>query len=140
MDEDIGLGGYQGGESAQRPGPRQIFAMLVRKTQLRALLEIESARIAEALPSLTAAETEQLSEMLRGEVADCNADVASLAEQVDREAALAASTKAMDLKLSRSASKTLQAKMMRRIERSGFCPAPATLAADAIARAYRGRS
>lgn len=137
-ESNVGLGGYQGG-GASRAGPRQIFEMLVRKTQLRALMEIESSKIAEALPYLSATETEQLQGMLAGEITDCNSDLAALAQQADREAALAASTKAMDLRLSREASAQLQSEMLRRIERQGFCPAPAQLAADAIARAFGER-
>jgi hypothetical protein len=132
----IGLSStYQGG-GAERPGPRQIFQMVVRKTEYRALMELESRRIAEALPYLSSTETEQLSEMLQGEIADCNADVSALAEQVDREAALAASTRAMDVRLSREASRALQAEMLRRIERLGFCQAPAQLTGEAVMRAY----
>lgn len=56
---------------------------------------------------------------------------------MERVAALAASTKAMDVKLSREASRTLQAEMMRRIER-GHCPAPAALVGEALVRMFAG--
>jgi len=56
-------------------------------------------------------------------------------QQVEREAALSASTKAMDVKLSREASRALQAEMLRRIER-GLCPAPAALVGEAVAKAF----
>ena len=56
-------------------------------------------------------------------------------QQVEREAALAASTKAMEVKLSREASRALQAEMLRRIER-GHCPAPAALVGEAVAKAF----
>jgi hypothetical protein len=139
-ESNVGLTtAYQGNQGARRQGPREIFEMLVRKTQLRALMEVESSRIAEALPHLSAAETEQLQSMLAGEVADCNADVAALAQQVDREASLVASTKAMDVRLSREASRVLQAEMMCQIERRGFCPPPTQLAGEAIVRAFGGR-
>ena len=55
--------------------------------------------------------------MLANEVADADADTEQLRQQVEREAALVASTKAMDIKLSRAASRTLQAEMLRRVER-----------------------
>jgi hypothetical protein len=139
MTESIGLGGYQGNHGAQRLGPRQIFQLMLRRAQLRSMLEIEASRIQEALPHLNAAETAQLKEMLSGEVAAADADVAALAQQVEAEASLAASTKAMNIRLSREASDQLQGEMMRRIERQGFCPAPAQLVADALARAYGGR-
>jgi len=130
---------YQGG-GAERPGPRQIFQMVVRKTEYRALMELESRRIAEALPYLSSTETEQLSEMLRGEISDCNADVSALAEQVDREAALASSVRTMELRLDRKSSQALQSEMLRRIERSGFCQAPAQIAGELISRVYGEQS
>jgi hypothetical protein len=139
-DESKGLAGYsRGGDGTRRPGPRQVFEMMLRKAELRSLLQIEAAKIQEALPHLNAAETEQLQAMLASEVADADAETAALARQLDREAVLAASTKAMDVRLSREASRALQAEMMRRIERQGFCPAPAQLAAEAVKRAFGGR-
>ena len=108
--------------------------MLVRKSQLRAELELEAARIAEAIPTLNATELAELKELLANEVADIGTDAR---EQVEREAALAASTKAMNVKLSREASRALQAQMMRRLEH-GHCPAPAPLVGEAVAKAFAG--
>jgi hypothetical protein len=49
---------------------------------------------------------------------------------------LAASTRAMDVRLSRESSRALQDEMMRLIDRQGFCPAAAQLMGEAIARAF----
>ena len=132
-ENTIGLAVYQGNTGERRPGVKQIFEMMLRRAQLRSLLEIEASKIAEAIPHLSADETRQLQSMLSDEVVAADADVAALAQQIDREAALAASTKAMD------ASRVLQGEMMRRIDRQGFCPAPSQLAGEAIARAYGGQ-
>ena len=48
-----------------------------------------------------------------------------------------AETEKMDVKLSREASRTLQAEMMRRIER-GHCPGPAALVGEALVRMFAG--
>ena len=138
-ENTIGLAVYQGNTGERRPGVKQIFEMMLRRAQLRSLLEIEASKIAEAIPHLSADETRQLQSMLSDEVVAADADVAALAQQIDREAALAASTKAMDVRLTREASRVLQGEMMRRIDRQGFCPAPSQLAGEAIARAYGGQ-
>jgi hypothetical protein len=110
--------------------------MLCKKTELRALMEVESRKIAEAIPHLSAAETEQLQAMLAGEAAACDADVPASAKQVEAEASLAASTRAMDVRIDRQASRALQAEMLRRIEAQGLCPAASQLTGEAIRRVY----
>ena len=101
------------------------------------MLEIETAKIAEALPALNAVEIEQLQSMLASEVENYGADAEALSQQIEREAALAASTRAMDVRLSREASRALQDEMLRRMER-GHCPAPAALVGEAVAKAFAG--
>lgn len=74
---------------------------------------------------------------MAGEIAAADADADALRQQVEQEAALASSTKAMNVKLSREASRALQAEMMPRIERD-YCPAPAALVGEAVAKAFAG--
>jgi len=136
-ESNVGLASYSGAHGARR-GPRQGFEMLQEKVRLRALLEIETAKIAEALPALNAVEVEQLQGMLAGQAEDYGAEAEVLRQQVEREAALAASTKAMDVRLSREASQVLQAEMMFRLEQRGHCPAPAALVGEAVAKAFAG--
>ena len=71
--------------------------MMLRKAQLRSLLEIEQAKITEAVPMLNAAEVEQLKAMLASEVEDCGRDAEALRQQIEREASLLSSTKAMQI-------------------------------------------
>lgn len=133
-----GLGVYQGGEGSRRPGVKQIFEAILKKSALRAALELETAKINEALPYLNATETQQLSEMLQDETVANDAEVAALAATVDREVALAASTRAMDIRLDRGASQVLQSAMLRQIDQHGFCKAPSQLAGEAITLVYGG--
>lgn len=105
-ESNVGLASYSGAHGARR-GPHQGFEMLQEKVRLRALLEIETAKIAEALPALNAVEIEQLQSMLASEVENYGADLEALSQQIEREAALAASTRAMDVRLSREASRAL---------------------------------
>jgi hypothetical protein len=136
-NEGVGLlGDYQGGGASR---PRQILEMIVRRTELRALMELESRRIAEALPCLNSAETEQLQAMLASEVDNCSADVAELSKQVEAESALSASVKAMDVWLTRESSRILQAEIMARIERNGFAPAANQLVGEAVRAAFSSR-
>jgi len=55
-----------------------------------------------------------------------------LRQQIEREATLMSSVRAMDIKLGRAASKVLQTEMLRRIEQRGHCPAPATIIEEAL--------
>lgn len=108
--------------------------MLVRKASLRAALEMETRAIAEVLPALNAVEVEQLQAMLASEVTAIDADAEA---QVAQEAALARTTKAMNVQLSRAASLALQNEMMCRLEQ-GRCAAPAALVGEAVAKAFAG--
>jgi|SRR5271165_3028900 len=108
MTEDgrqIGPGPYSGGHGTRRPTPKSICAMLVRRSGLRSELEALSAKIAEELPVLSAIELDELKRLLAVEITNIEADTH---EEIEREALLAPSTKAMDVKLSRQASRLLQ--------------------------------
>ena len=109
----IGIGAYSGSQGAKKPAPKSVCEMLMRKSRLRAELQMESQRIAEALPSLSAIELGELKELVAVEIQAIDDDAR---REIEHEAALATSTKAMEVRLDRTTSQALQIQMLRRLE------------------------
>ena len=135
-DDAVGIGAYRGGAAPSRA--TLVFAALKRKCELRAALEIESAKIAAALPSLNENEFAELRDMMAKEDAAADADVAALAAEAKRlaaEAAASRNVRPLAVPLSKAASRILAHEIERRIER-GHCPDLSILAEQAIRVAY----
>lgn len=135
-DDAVGIGAYRGGAAPSRA--TLVFAALKRKCELRAALEIESAKIAAALPSLNENEFAELRDMMAKEDAAADADVAALAAEAKHlaaEAAASRNVRPLAVSLSKAASRILAHEIERRLER-GHCPDLAILAEQAIRAAY----
>ena len=130
----IGSGPYSGGQGVRRPTPKSICEMLMRKSQLRAELQMEAQRIQEALPNLNAIELDELRALVAVEIETIDDDVR---RDIEQETALARSTRAMEIKLDRVTSQALQQEMLRRLESGSFCPPPATLIREALTLAFK---
>ncbi len=105
-NEHVGVGPY-----AAHSRPAALLQMLRKKIALRAELEIETARIQEALPSLTEAENAELRATLASEDSKLEADVTALraeAERIAREEAAAKHVRPMTVPLSKAASQMVQ--------------------------------
>ena len=113
----------------------ELSAVSSRKITLRAELELESARIAETLPSLTESENAELRELLASEEKTLDADVLAIA----KEEAASRNVKRLAIPLSKTASRILSLGIERRLE-LGHCPDLAILAEQAIRQAYGGAS
>jgi hypothetical protein len=133
-----GIGAYAGGAARSRPAA--VLAMLRRKIALRAELETESAKIAEALPALSEAEHAELIALLANEEASMDQDITDLeaeARRIAAEQAQARNVKPLQVSLSRTSSRLLQIEIQKRLAR-GHCPPVELLAEQAIRRAYGG--
>ena len=113
----VGLGPYAPAGSGS--APQRLFAKLFEKSRLRAALSAVQAEIDAALPALNPGEITELQRLIAGEVAAADIDVRMMQQQIAQEEALAASTKAMDVRLTREASRILHVEMMRQIEPLG---------------------
>ena len=108
---EIGKIPYQG-RKAGRPGPRDVFQLIARKCELRALLQEQQALIDAALSHLDTAQTQELLALM---AADTTADGPEIA-QVQREAAQAAAgIHPLDVRLTRPASEALRNEVTRRL-------------------------
>ena len=132
----IGLAPYSNSQGAKR-GPRQIFAKLQEKCRLRAALAVVQAEIDGALSALSPVELQELQTMMAVEVAAVDVDVESLRAQVEQEAALARTTKPMQVHIPRRAAAVLAAEAERRIAR-GVYPSAEGLIGEAVAKAFAG--
>ena len=79
----------------------------------------------------------ELQTMMAVEVAAADVDVESLRAQVEQEAALAQTTKAMQVRIPRRAAAVLAAEVERRIAR-GVYPSAESLVGEAVAKAFAG--
>jgi hypothetical protein len=136
-NQHVGVGPYAGGATRSRATAG--LQMLRRKIALRAELEIESAKIAETLPSLTEAENAELIALLASENARMDQDIAACraeAQRIAAEEAQARHIKPLKVPLSRTASRILQDEIERRLSR-GHCP-PVELLTEQAIRAVHG--
>jgi hypothetical protein len=139
-NQHVGVGPFAGGATRSRPGA--LLQMSRKKIALRAELEIETARIQEALPSLTEAENAELRAMLASEDSKLDADVTAPqaeAERIAREETAAKHVRPMMVPLSKAASQMVQAKAERRIARGVYLSAE-TLVTEAGKHAFGARS
>ena len=135
MSDEHGLSAYRHAAPSRAV---IVFAALKRKVELRAALEVETARIFAALPTLTESEFGELRALMETFDADVDADVAALqteAARLAREAAAARTIKPLAVPISKTASRILAHEIERRLSR-GHCPDLAMLAEQAIRQCY----
>ena len=126
MPGEVGLASYQ---STARSAPERVLAKLIEKSRLKAALCAVQADLDAAIPALSPSEMQELQGLMAVEVAAVDADVENMRNQISEE--LAASTRAMTVKISRTSSSILAGEAERRVARGSY-PSAQALISEAL--------
>lgn len=137
--EDRGIAAYRGGAVPSRVS--SLFALMRLKANLRSELEVVSGKVAEAVSTLTEGERVELIALLADEDARADQDINALraeAQRIQAEEARSKHARPMQISLSRSMSRLIQAEAERCASRGLYMSAEGVIL-EALKTAYGSR-